>query len=401
MKHAVDQYPLLYQLFLKIQQYDRRLGHLALGLKEFYVLVQALDQGLGMSDEQHFKKLVRWLWQKPHHDPQVFQSIMDSSLALIYEKSAERKEELEEKDDSQIGKGPKDTLSELDRDKTEQKGRTSSEEDLTSDTQTVPKAALEEDSLIISFEKASPDKDKAALQFDIAQLSEEINKEPYLLKGNYFELGSRQLQQGVRTMRRREVDKSKKLIDLEATIQKVSRQGFLECLEYRYGEKWTTDLTILIDQGDSMIAFEPFSEELISVVQKDKEIKGTVYFFKGTPYDEVFEDRLQRKGISIDQLSEAPAQSILVVSDAGAATGRIDEARVEDTVDFLAGIRKHRVAWLNPMPRERWRKTSAEYIALYTSMFFLDQTELVNVVKLFKAKMKSSTLLDKYVQEMY
>jgi hypothetical protein len=51
------------------------------------------------------------------------------------------------------------------------------------------------------------------------------------------------------------------------------------------------------------------------------------------------------------------------------------------------------------MPRERWKDTSAEYIALYTNMFYLDPTELVNAVKIFKAKLRGDSLLEKYVQE--
>lgn len=400
MKHAIDQYPLLYQLFLKIQHYDRQLGHLALGVKEFYALIEALNHGVGLSDEQHFKKVIRLLWRKPHHDQAVFETLLESALQSIYEIGGKTTEQHQDK---QAPSTPshKDLASDQKTETKERIPEISAEEEKNKEDRADTGERTEEDSLIISFEKASPDKDEASLQLDIEQLSEEIGKYHFVLQGNYFELGSRQLQQGVRTMRRREIDKRKKVVDLEATVDKVSRQGFLESLEYRYGEKWTTDLIVLIDRGESMLAFEPFSEDLISVIDEDYDINETIYFFKSAPYQQVFSDRLFHLGTSIRSLSEASAQPVLIVSDAGAATGQVNEELVEDTVDFLARMRKHRVAWLNPMPRDRWRKTSAEYIALYTSMFFLDPTELINVVKLFKAKMKSSTLLDKYVQEMY
>lgn len=401
MKQTIDDYPLLYQLFLKIQHYDRHLGHRALGVKEFYTLIEALNSGVGLSDEKHFRKIVHLLWRKPHHDKTLFDHMLDISLSMIYEKSGKVEE------DNSPQAPPSTNLSGTNR-RNEGQPNTSTTtpaSDTTgqerTDTDQKSSTAIEEDSLIISFDKASPDKGKDSLQLDIDELSEEINQYHFILKGNYFELGSRQLQQGVRVMRRRDTDKTQKVVDLEATIQKVSRQGYLENLVYSFGEKWTTDLLILVDNGESMIAFEPFTDELISVVDADYDINETVYFFRGIPDQSLFVDRLHRQEISVDELAEAPSQPVLIVSDAGAATGKLDEYRVEDTVDFLARIRKHRVAWLNPMPRDRWRKTSAEYISLYSNMFFLDPTELINVVKLFKAKIKSNTLLDRYVQEQY
>jgi uncharacterized protein with von Willebrand factor type A (vWA) domain len=258
-----------------------------------------------------------------------------------------------------------------------------------------------EDTLIISFERASPDKDEQGLKLDIETISAEVNQHHYLLEGNYFELGFRQLQQGVRTMRRQVVDKSKKMIDLEASIQKASRQGFLENLEYRHGHTWVTDLLIIVDQGFSMMAFKPFSDQLISIMEEDYDILDLVYFYKEMPYQYLYLDRSHLEAVSISEVAEARSQSVLIISDGGAATGRIEGDRVEQTVQFLAQIRKHRVAWLNPMPRERWTDTSAEYIAQYTNMFYLDSTELVNAVKIFKAKLKGDSLLERYVQENY
>lgn len=56
---------------------------------------------------------------------------------------------------------------------------------------------------------------------------------------------------------------------------------------------------------------------------------------------------------------------ILVVSDGGAARRSYNEERLEETkkwVEFLQGSMAN-VAWLNPMPRDSWRETSAEIIS--------------------------------------
>lgn len=397
MMDPADKYPLLYQLFLRLQKYDRQLGHQALGVKEFYTLIEALDKGVGLSDEHHFKKLVRWLWRKPHHQKEVFNEILEEGLEHIYQqlgtesKKGEKTPVRDQKDKSgeqgsEKGKKAREAPSPIQKKAKKQPAKTELE----------PEPV--EDSLIISFEKADPDKDEDGLKLDIENLSEQINRYGYFLEGNYFELGGRQLQQGIRTLRRRVTDKHKKVLDLEATIDKASRQGFLESLEYRFGQRWTTDLLVLVDQGDSMVAFEPFSRQLVDIIDRDYDIEKAIAFFKETPYRHVFLDRAQRNALAVSKIAESPLQPVLIISDAGAATGRIDEFRVENTVDFLARIRKHRVAWLNPMPRGRWQDTSAEYIAQYTSMFYIDPTELVNAVKLFKAKIRATTLLDRYVQ---
>jgi len=397
MMDPADKYPLLYQLFLRLQKYDRQLGHQALGVKAFYTLIGALNRGVGLSDEHHFKKLVRWLWRKPHHQKEVFNEILEEGLEHIYQRLKQESEKDEktpvrdqkDKPDKKSPKGEKTTSE-------EQKTVTKKAKEQPSKIEDEPEPV--EDSIIISFEKADPDKNEDGLKLDIENLSEQINRYGYFLEGNYFELGGRQLQQGIRTLRRRTPDKHRKVLDLEATIDKASRQGFLESLEYCYGQKWTTDLLVLVDQGDSMLAFEPFSRQLVDIIDRDYDIEKAIAFFKETPYQHVFLDRAQRNALAVSKIAEAPLQPVLIISDAGAATGRIDEFRVENTVDFLAQIRKHRVAWLNPMPRDRWRDTSAEYIAQYTSMFYIDPTELVNAVKLFKAKIRATTLLDRYVQ---
>jgi hypothetical protein len=48
MMDPLHKYPLLYQLFLRLQQYDRHLGHKALGVKEYYALMEALNKGVGI-----------------------------------------------------------------------------------------------------------------------------------------------------------------------------------------------------------------------------------------------------------------------------------------------------------------------------------------------------------------
>lgn len=65
----------------------------------------------------------------------------------------------------------------------------------------------------------------------------------------------------------------------------------------------------------------------------------------------------------------------VVISDAGAARGRYDPARVIDSLGLMLALRAAGATgvWINPLPRERWRGTSAGELARHVPMFPLDR----------------------------
>jgi hypothetical protein len=64
---------------------------------------------------------------------------------------------------------------------------------------------------------------------------------------------------------------------------------------------------------------------------------------------------------------------LLVVSDAGAARGFLNPARVRHTQQFLkdANRRTRSIVWVNPMPESRWAETTAEAVATESGVAFL------------------------------
>ncbi|MGK7895404.1 MAG: hypothetical protein AB4372_17730 [Xenococcus sp. (in: cyanobacteria)] len=61
----------------------------------------------------------------------------------------------------------------------------------------------------------------------------------------------------------------------------------------------------------------------------------------------------------------------MIFSDAGALRGGLSPKRINLTTAFLEQLRQEvrYLAWLNPMPKERWQGTSAEEIARNVGMF--------------------------------
>src|SRR4029079_2667770 len=105
-----------------------------------------------------------------------------------------------------------------------------------------------------------------------------------------------------------------------------------------------------------------------------------VYYFHNTPASSLYLDQYLTIPVPVDQaLGQWNGDtSVLIVSDAGAARGRRRLERIRSTTEFLARLklRTTLLAWLNPMPQDRWPGTSAQIIAHLIPMFQMDDDGL-------------------------
>jgi uncharacterized protein with von Willebrand factor type A (vWA) domain len=76
------------------------------------------------------------------------------------------------------------------------------------------------------------------------------------------------------------------------------------------------------------------------------------------------------------------ATAILVISDAGAARRQFDIARLADTIALVRKLRAGSagVAWLNPVPRVQWTRTTAGQVARHVPMFAFTRQGLYRAV---------------------
>ena len=91
---------------------------------------------------------------------------------------------------------------------------------------------------------------------------------------------------------------------------------------------------------------------------------AAMYYFNNDPGGALFEtNRLMRPIKCLDIANKHPGCALLVISDAGAARGHLDDDRTEGTREFItlaANASWHPIAWTNPMPRHRWAGTTAQ-----------------------------------------
>jgi hypothetical protein len=180
-----------------------------------------------------------------------------------------------------------------------------------------------------------------------------------------------------RYLRRPVPDGPANVLDVEETITRVTHQGFFLAPIYRRRQSNHAHLVLLMDQGGSMVPFQSIVQDLIETAQQESSIKQVdVHYFHNFFEDVVYEDRHLTLRKDVEQAMElcTTNTSILIVSDAGAARGRHNAARVRATLRMLSrlGQQTTLVAWLNPMPRERWTGTSAQAITEELQMFQLD-----------------------------
>jgi uncharacterized protein len=212
----------------------------------------------------------------------------------------------------------------------------------------------------------------------------------YLTKGVYLPVSIRRIEQTVRSYRHKGAPGSVGEIDLDATLQAVARKGYFEDYVRRRLKTFTTDWTLLIDHDGSMVAFSQLSEAIArAAVQQHVEGERNVFYFRNCPARYVYRDLGHTLSERLDWIARGPKRNILIISDAGAARGNYNFERTKATFIFLRSLAKHRIAWLNPLPKRRWEGTTAEMIALNVNMFELgdeNTDQLGNIVRLFKSK---------------
>ena len=80
--------------------------------------------------------------------------------------------------------------------------------------------------------------------------------------------------------------------------------------------------------------------------------------------------------------------AVLVISDAGAARRQLDIVRLADTIALVKALRTGSagVAWLNPVPREQWARTTAGQVARHVPMFPFTRQGLYQAVDALRGR---------------
>lgn len=209
----------------------------------------------------------------------------------------------------------------------------------------------------------------------------------------YYPISRRSMVYNWRYLRRLVPDGTLDVLDIDATIERATCQGFYLSPVYRRRKRNHARLLLLVDQNGSMTPFHRFSRDLVETALYESSLqpeKVNIFYFHNVPGNSVYQDLYLTEPIPLQKVLASCDRhtSIIIVSDAGAARGYRELRRIRTTTSFLVKLKRYSslIAWLNPMPEERWLGSSAEIIANLVQMYEMDRTGLSNAIDIVRGQ---------------
>lgn len=355
---GTDEEALLLPVFKKMQKWG-----VPLGLPEYMLAVQTLRSGLGLESEESFRRVCRLLWAKSQEDQEIFDLAFDEFVVPYLQRRATSTDE-EHVDDEPELLPPDSDLSEDQQSRAEADVAAEQQEEVRAEVRTLP-----------------------PLKPPVAPYPPRQEKTYTLLP--WLPLTEREMAWHWRQLRRVQREGPNSELDIEGTISAICRYGLFRGPVWQSPRRNIATLLLLIDQRGSMMPFAPLINAFIESVKLGGLVARThVYYFHDCPEDVIYEEATLVTPYSLQEVltTYATASSVLVVSDAGAARSRFDSLRLEKTGKFIQLLSTHTYlyAWLNPVPPERWRVTTAEEIGLLIPMFYLDHEGLEDAINILR-----------------
>ena len=211
---------------------------------------------------------------------------------------------------------------------------------------------------------------------------------------DYCPITSRQMKQCWRYLRRFVRAGPATELDIDSTVNRIGQNGFLlnpVLIPPRVNQ---TELLLLIDYGGSMVPFHMFAHLLAKTAIRGSRLgKVTVYYFHNVPTHHLYLDIARVKYKKIETIfNELHSSSkVIIFSDAGATRGSLSLSRYRQTWNILQSLHTytHHIAWLNPLPKERWIETTADKISTIVPMLEIDHKGLDTAIQILRGKYRS------------
>ncbi len=380
----------LRELFDKLRQ-----AGFVLGIDEYELLLEALMKGFGIEDEAALKRLCKTLWVKSVEDEKIFNSYFEKVMSqplenplVTVEKPTPAKPAIPTTQ-PQVKQGK--TTPTLPR----------NDERVSPDKLPPPEPRRDEPPQpptqpSSEAEKSEPDESEFMLpevaveMDDEVQLLKTITSEQFFLSSDYLPLTKREMKQTWRYLRLPIREGPLVELDVTATIEKIIRDGFFLEPVLVPRRRNLVELVLLLDIDGSMVAFHPLGDRLKDTATRGGKLGASrVYYFHNCPVDYVYGKPGYSEAVRVeDMLSGLSANRacMLIFSDAGAARGGYSEDRLQLTERFLRQCQQHLryLVWVNPVPRERWARSTAGEIAKLIPMLECDRLGLQNAVKVLR-----------------
>lgn len=354
---------LLFQVFERL----RRQG-VPMGVSDYLEAIETIQAGVGLENAASFKGLCRLLWTKSREDQELF----DLAFAELVEPQLQTISTPEPTPPSTPSTAPPQPTP----------NQPEPEPEPQSQPQPEPEEELEPQQVRVTLPSSS-----VGQSFE---LRTELTEKPY-----YYQLTPRlpispRDMAGVwRQLRRPQRVGVPEELNVEGTINSICRSGLLLHPLLQPRRRNQARLVVLVDQQGSMAPFTPLIEAAIESILRGGLLgKTSLYYFHDCPEGLLYQRPSLTAALPLEAVldEQAKGNSVLIISDAGAARGYYDRRRVAETKSFLKTLSAYTYlyTWLNPMPKTRWEVTTAEDIASMVPMFPLDREGLNDAVNILR-----------------
>lgn len=352
---AFDPRQVLLRLFLSLRR-----NNFTLGVGELLAAFAALDSGLGTESPDGLKAIIQLLWCKSPDERRAFELLWDAIISAPASAPP-------------VEKRPMPPRVEPPQPPIERAKDPVPESPVKPQTELAPKPAPAWSALPVRAPFIP------ALLDDTSELN------------SYWPVSRRSMLYAWRYLRRPVPDGPQDVLDVKTTVERAARQGFFLAPVYRRRERNHAHLILLLDQGGSMAPFHRFCRDMVETSQHESSIQQVdVFYFNNVPATAVYLDPHMTRPVAFDEAMGQCAgdTSVLVVSDAGAARGYRRLPRIRATTEFLSRLKKQTglIAWLNPMPADRWPSTSAQVISYIVPMFQMDPDGFSNAIDVVRGQ---------------
>ena len=176
-------------------------------------------------------------------------------------------------------------------------------------------------------------------------------------------------------------------LDVQGTINLFCKMGFFSGVVLQPSRKNQVKLVLLIDCEGSMSPFKLLIDTLQESIEKVGLLnQKNIFYFHNVPRGYLFTKPNLTKPLPIEEIlsREIGNNSVVIVSDGGAARRTYDSERFHQTKEFIRQLsdKTYLYGWLNPVPEFQWRMTTAEDIATFIPMYSLNPQGLNDLVKI-------------------
>ena len=176
-------------------------------------------------------------------------------------------------------------------------------------------------------------------------------------------------------------------LDVQGTINLFCKMGFFSGVVLQPSRKNQVKLVLLIDCEGSMSPFKLLIDTLQESIEKVGLLnQKNIFYFHNVPRGYLFTKPNLTKPLPIEEIlaREVGNNSVVIVSDGGAARRTYDSERLHQTKEFIRQLsdKTYLYGWLNPVPEFQWRTTTAEDIATFIPMYSLNPQGLNDLVKI-------------------